>query len=72
MIYVFGLAFAAALLLVYQIKRTPLDRKQNAARTKTTTFKVASQRRTPEAASMSDAAVRVTPRAPGFGKRTRD
>jgi hypothetical protein len=72
MIYIFGLAFAVAVLIACQIKRAPLNPNQNAARTKTTTFKVASQRRIPEAASMSDAAVRVTPRAPGFGKRTRD
>jgi hypothetical protein len=71
-IYLFGLAFAAAILLVYQIKRTPLDRKQNAPRSKTTAFKVTGRRSVPEAARMSDAAVRVTPRAPGFGKRTRD
>jgi hypothetical protein len=71
-IYLFGLACAAALLLVYLIKRTPLDRKQNPARTKTTAFKVIGRRPVPEAARMSDAAVRVTPHAPGFGKRTRD
>jgi hypothetical protein len=74
-IYIFGLAFAAALLLVYQIKRTPLDRKQSPASTKITTFKVTKvtgRTRVPEPASMSHVPVRVMPRALGFGKRTRD
>jgi hypothetical protein len=71
-IYVFGLVFAIALLLAYQIKKTPLDRKQSPVQAKVAIFKVASQRRSPDATSISDAAVPIEPRAPGFGRRTRD
>lgn len=72
MIYVFGLAFAVAILLAYLIKRAPLNLEQNSVHPKVTNIRVTSRKPAVDATSASNAPVRSKSRAPEFGRRTRD
>jgi hypothetical protein len=72
MIYVFGLAFAAAIFLACQIKKAPLNSKQNSVHLKVTNLKVTSRKPAEVAANVSNASLRSKPRISGFGQRTRD